>query len=108
MGGEQVADSPVGGTEPLSSNQTVDRHFKDAVNQYIKTNWGTWVKGESMGQCLILQAGSITKEAKEAVIEYGVDEAFDKLSGKHLQSLSTAWKLCVSKTEVASVSSSDK
>ena len=82
VGGEQATESPVAETEPSSSNQipstepAVDLLFKDAVKQYVKTNWSTWKKGESMGQCLIVNAGSITKEAKEAVIEHGIEEAF--------------------------------
>jgi hypothetical protein len=54
-GGEQATDSSLVETEPSPSNQipstnpAVDLRFKDAVTQYIKTNWGTWAKGESMG-----------------------------------------------------------
>ena len=112
--GEQATDSPVAETKLSSANQmpstnpAVDLRFKDAVTQYIKTSWGTWPKGESMGQCLITNAGSITKEAKEAVIEHGIEEAFDKLSGAHLQSLSAAWDLCESKAATTSVSSSEE
>jgi hypothetical protein len=40
----------------------------------------------------------MTKESKEAVIEHGIDEAFNKLSGVHLQSLGTVWDLCKSDT----------
>jgi CubicO group peptidase (beta-lactamase class C family) len=62
-----------------------------------------------MGQCLITNAGSITEEAKEAVIEHGIEEAFDKLSGAHLQSLSTAWDLCESKAATTTtVSTTEK
>jgi D-alanyl-D-alanine carboxypeptidase len=78
------------------------------VTEYIKTSWSTWAQGESIGQCLIANAGSITKEAKEAVIEQGIEEASDSLSGAHSQSLGSAWDLCESKPETTSVSSSEK
>jgi D-alanyl-D-alanine carboxypeptidase len=85
----------------------MDLRFEDAVTQYIETRWDTWVKGESMGRCLIANSGSITKEAKEAVIEHGIDEAFDKLSGAHSQSLGTAWDLCESEAATTPASSSE-
>ena len=113
-GVEQATDSPVAETKSSPANQmpstnpAVDLRFKDAVTQYIKTSWGAWPKGESMGQCLITNAGSITKEAKEAVIEHGIEEAFNKLSGAHLQSLGAAWDLCESKAATTSVSSSEE
>ncbi|MDP6587523.1 MAG: serine hydrolase, partial [Anaerolineales bacterium] len=103
VGGGQVTDSSLVETKPAPSNQipptdsNVDLRFKDAVILYIQTNWSTWAKGESMGQCLITNSESITEEAKEAVIEHGIEEAFNKVSGAHLQSLSTAWALCESK-----------
>ena len=112
--GEQATDSPVAETKSSPANQmpstnpAVDLRFKDAVTQYIKTSWGAWPKGESMGQCLITNAGSITKEAKEAVIEHGIEEAFNKLSGEHLQNLSAAWDLCESKAAATSASSPEK
>ena len=83
-----------------STDAELDLRFEDAVTEYVKTSWGTWSKGKSMGQCLIANAGSITKEAKEAVIEHGIEEAFDKLSGDHLQSLGTAWDLCESEAKI--------
>jgi hypothetical protein len=48
-----------------------------------------------MGGCLIANAGRMTRESREAVIEHGIDEAFDKLSGVHLMSLKTVWNVCV-------------
>ena len=81
-GEEQATDSPVAETKPSPSNQMpstspdVELRFKNVVTQYIKTSWGTWPKGESMGQCLITNAGSITKKAKEAVIEHGIERGF--------------------------------
>ena len=114
-GGEQATDSPLVETKPSPSNQIpptdpdVDLRFKDAVTQYIQTNWGTWAKGESIGQCLITDSESITEIAKEAVIEHGIEEAFNKLSGAHLQSLSTAWDLCESKAATTTtVSTTEK
>jgi hypothetical protein len=91
-----------------SANLSLDLRFEDAVTEYIKTSWSTWAQGESIGQCLIANAGSITKEAKEAVIEQGIEEASDSLSGAHSQSLGSAWDLCESKPETTSVSSSEK
>ena len=61
-----------------------------------------------MGQCLIANAGSLDNETKEAVIEHGIEDAFDELSGTHLESLSKAWNLCNSKTASPSTSSSTK
>jgi hypothetical protein len=69
VGGEQATDSSLVETKPAPSSQipptdpAEDLRFKDAAN------WGKWAIGESMGQCLIAQAESITEEAKEAVIE---------------------------------------
>ena len=63
--------------------------FNDAVEEYVKTTWSTWTLGGKMGQCLVANASSLTTEAKEAIIKHGVEEAFDELSGVHLQSLSS-------------------
>ena len=92
-----------GGEEQMTTpDPKLDLKFKDAVTDYVKTSWGTWVNGESMGQCLIANAGSISNEAKEAVIKHGIEDAFNKLSGPHSQSLGTAWELCESKATAAS------
>ena len=82
VGGEQVTDSSLVEIKQAPSNQipptgsNVDLRFKDAVILYIQTNWSTWAKGESMGQCLIANSESITNEAKEAVIEHGIERGF--------------------------------
>lgn len=80
--------------ETMSDN---DLQFKEAVSKHVKTSWGTWAKGESIGRCFIANTESLDNETKEAVIEYGIEEAFDNLSGKHLQNLSKTWDLCESK-----------
>ena len=114
VGGEQATDSSLVETKPAPSNQIpptdpdVDLRFKDAVTQYVQVNWGKWAIGESMGQCLIARAESITEEAKEAVIEHGIDRAFDKLSGVHLRSLGFAWDLCEATAGKPSTAPSEK
>ena len=72
----------------------VDVRFRDAVKKYVKSSWSTWPIGERMGGCLIANAGRMTRESRGAVIEHGIDEAFDKLSGVHLMSLKTVWNVC--------------
>ena len=68
--------------------------FTESVLNYAQTVWGTWEKGETVGQCLIDNALSISVLAREVIIQYGVEEAFGKLDGQDLQSLSAAWDLC--------------
>ena len=93
-------------TKTLSSVSTVktgselDQRFSDAVEKYVK-QYPRWALGEKLGPCLIKNAGSITKKAKEAVIEYGLEKAFDELSGEDLASLSTTWTICETKVEGA-------
>ena len=126
-GGSQIEDTPIPEAEVVvkveampsptkspasnqapSTNPGVNLRFRDAVTEHIKTSWSTWPKGEIIGQCLIANAGSLDNEAKEAVIEHGIEEAFDELSGTHLESLSKAWNLCDSKDPTLSTSSSSK
>ncbi len=71
-----------------------DLSFETAVSAYIVSKWSTWDKGQSMGNCLIESVSSMTAETKEAVIANGIEEAFDSLSGEHLNSLSEAWNTC--------------
>ena len=80
------------------SDSDLDQRFGDSVRNYIRDSWGTWAKGDAIGQCLIANVETMTKESKEGVIEHGIEEAFDKLTGKHLGSLSAAWDLCESGT----------
>ena len=80
-----------------------DLAFETAVSAYTVSTWSTWDKGQSMSDCLIESAASMTSEAKESVIANGVEEAFDALSGEHLTSLSEAWNTC-DKQAVASQS----
>jgi len=86
-------------TETMSD---MDLKFRNAVTKYVKTTWETWAKGESMGQCFITNSESLNNETKEAIIEHGIEGAFDNLSGKHLQDLSKTWDLCESKATVTS------
>ena len=112
-GNTQPSDTTDPETKPVatrpaetSSDPDLDRRFKDAVEKHIKTTWSTWAPGEKIGQCIIANAGSMTKESKEAVIEHGIDKAFDKVSGTHLESLSKVWNLCETKAASPSTSSS--
>ena len=87
------------------SGQEMDAEFITSVQEYVKNTWTTWELGEAMGECLIVHKGELSKTAKEAIIEYGVDEAFDELEGlvyrqqparEHLESLSNVWNACES------------
>jgi hypothetical protein len=79
----------------------LDEAFGETVNNYVTGTWSTWAQGQSIGQCLIATAGSMTPEAKEGVIQHGIEEAFGELSGTHLQSLSDAWDRCKSEADTA-------
>ena len=85
---------PVSEEVESSTDTEQDLRFKDAVEEYVKTTWSTWTLGEKMGQCLVANAGLLTTETKEAIIKHGVEEAFDELSGVHLQSLASVWNTC--------------
>ena len=86
----------------------LDEAFGETVNNYVTGTWSTWAQGQSIGQCLIATAGSMTKEVKEGVIQHGIEEAFGELSGAHLQSLSEAWSRCKSEAETAEAISADE
>ena len=90
-----------------ASDSDLDQRFGDSVRNYIRDSWGTWAKGDAIGQCLIANVETMTKESKEGVIEHGIEEAFDKLTGKHLGSLSAAWDLCESGTAADAVPSNN-
>jgi hypothetical protein len=47
-----------------------------------------------MGQCLGNNATSITDRAKKDVIQYGLEEAFEQLSGPDLESLGGIYASC--------------
>ena len=89
------------------SDSDLDQRFGDSVRNYIRDSWGTWAKGDAIGQCLITNGETMTKESKEGVIEHGIEEAFDKLTGEHLGSLSAAWDLCESGTAADAVPSNN-
>ena len=61
---------------------------------YISEQWGDWAPGKKIGQCLTQNAVSITSKAKKSVIQYGLEEAFDKLKEQHLESLSNIYAVC--------------
>ena len=93
--------------ESEGPDSDLDKRFGDSVRNYIRDSWGTWAKGDAIGQCLIANVETMTKESKEGVIEHGIEEAFDKLTGKHLGSLSAAWDLCESGTAADAVPSNN-
>jgi D-alanyl-D-alanine carboxypeptidase len=103
----ETSSGSVGSSE-TSDHFNLDLQFDGAVESYVQDQWGTWKLGGSMGQCLISNAGSLTKEAKQAVIEHGIEEAFDYLSGTHIDSFSKVWDLCESEAASSSISSSAK
>jgi len=105
-----AADAVSSNNESIKSERSdsdSDQRFSDSVRNYIRDSWGTWAKGDVIGQCLIANAETMTKESKEGVIEHGIEEAFDKLTGEHLSSLSAAWGLCESGTAADAVSSNN-
>jgi D-alanyl-D-alanine carboxypeptidase len=114
-GGNQLSETAGQEAKPVpntpaetSADPDLDRRFKEAVDNYVESKWGTWILGASIGQCLVTNAALMTKEAREGVIEHGIEEAFDKLSGPHLSSLSKVWDLCESNAKTTSTSSSAK
>jgi CubicO group peptidase (beta-lactamase class C family) len=88
-------------TEETDSTPELDAAFGEAVNTYLNSTWSGWAQGQSIGQCLIATAGTMTEEAKQGVIQYGIEEAIDELSGTHLQSLQEAWSQCESDAQTA-------
>ena len=56
--------------------------FAEAVEKFIKKEWGEsdWEVG--FIQCMIGHATSLSKEVKEVVIEYGPEKAFGKISNQ--------------------------
>ena len=92
-----IPPTPVPSATP--EDPELNRKFGVAVQDYVRESWGGWDEGEFIGQCLIDKATSITATAREAVVQHGIDEAFDEVSGTHLQSLSTVWNLCKSESE---------
>jgi len=72
----------------------LDKAFAKFVTGYISENWGDWGPGKQMGQCLGENATSITDRAKKDVIQYGLEEAFQQLSGPDLDSLGGIYASC--------------
>ena len=59
-----------------------DKKFAEAVEKFIKKEWGEsdWEMG--FIQCMIGHAASLSKEVKEVVIEHGPEKAFRKISNQ--------------------------
>ena len=100
-GAETAETMATSTTSKINSTPELDEAFKEAVGEYMSITWSTWDQGQSIGQCLIATAGSMTPEAKEGVIQHGIEEAFGELSGTHLQSFSDAWDRCKSEADTA-------
>ena len=113
--GTASPDSGIQGTEKSSpsniserSDSDLDLRFGTSINNYIRNSWGTWANGDAIGQCFIANTEKMTHESKEGVIEYGIEEAFGKLTGEHLYSLSATWDLCESEAASNPVSSKNQ
>ena len=78
----------------VQSDPALDNAFGEFVMAYISEQWGDWAPGKKIGQCLTQNAVSITSKAKKSVIQYGLEEAFDKLKEQHLESLSNIYAVC--------------
>ena len=78
----------------VRTKSDLDKTFATFVTVYIDENWGDWGPGKKMGQCLGENATSITDQAKKDVIRYGLEEAFEELSGRHLDSLGGIYASC--------------
>ena len=70
---------------------------------YVSERWGDWAPGKKIGQCLTQNAVSITAKAKKSVIQYGLEEAFDKLKEQGLDSLSNIYAACEQDSRAAGV-----
>lgn len=90
----------------LSDERELDARFGRSVMVYVANNWSTWEQGQQMAECFVTNAGTLTIKSKEAVITYGIEEAFDNLSGTHLQSLSGVWDLCSTESDTSNLASS--
>ena len=66
--------------KPIASES--NDKFAEAVEKFIKKEWGEsdWEIG--FIQCMIGHAASLSKEVKEVVIEYGPEKAFGKISNQ--------------------------
>ena len=113
--GTASPDPGIQGTEKSSPSNIskrldsdLDLRFGTSINNYIRNSWGTWANGDAIGQCFIANTEKMTHESKEGVIEYGIEEAFGKLTGEHLYSLSATWDLCESEAASNPVSSKNQ
>ncbi|MQF69439.1 serine hydrolase [SAR202 cluster bacterium AD-804-J14_MRT_500m] len=91
----------------VEASSELDVEFTKAVEEYIATDWGTWDDGENLGRCLTANVNSMTVETKQAVIKYGIEEAFNELSGIHVQSLSNVWDSCQTDIPTTATSQSE-
>ena len=78
----------------VQSDPALDKAFGKFVTAYVSERWGDWAPGKKIGQCLTQNAVSITAKAKKSVIQYGLEEAFDKLKEQGLDSLSNIYAAC--------------
>ncbi|HJO90915.1 MAG TPA: hypothetical protein QF606_04555, partial [Anaerolineales bacterium] len=78
----------------IQDTNELNIQFSESVLEYTQTVWQKWTDGETIGMCLIDNTDSIIPAVREAIIEYGVEEAFDELDGQNLENLSTIWDLC--------------
>ena len=63
--------------KPIASES--DNKFAEAVEKFIKKEWGEGDWEIGFIQCMIGHAASLSKEVKEVVIEYGPEKAFEKI-----------------------------
>jgi hypothetical protein len=76
--------------------------FAEAVEKFIKKEWGEsdWEMG--FIQCMIGHAASLSKEVKEVVIEYGPEKAFKKISNeKDGETYNKVFQACEKNSEKA-------
>ena len=87
----------------VQSDPALDKAFGKFVTAYVSERWGDWAPGKKIGQCLTQNAVSITAKAKKSVIQYGLEEAFDKLKEQDLESLSNIYAACEQDSRAAGV-----
>ena len=87
----------------VQSDPALDKAFGKFVTAYVSERWGDWAPGKKIGQCLTQNAVSITAKAKKSVIQYGLEEAFDKLKEQGLDSLSNIYAACEQDSRAAGV-----
>ena len=66
--------------ETKSSLSESDKKFAESVEKFIKKEWGEGKWEIGFIKCMSGHATSLPKEVKEAVIKYGPEKAYEKLS----------------------------